>query len=198
MKSIFFEEEIQQSLKSSPKPLFEFRDLAFKKYKTIGLPTLKDESWKYTNIKSLVNKPWVPSFEKDKKIEVPIDSENQLTFVDGFFQKDLSSWNQDELKIINAVDCELEESLSQRVEQSIEELGDGFSALNIGMGSALLFIQVKKETLVEEPLVIKHIFSQYDKDISTYCANSVFINLDSNSKLDIVDCLIPTFFASSL
>ena len=87
--------------------LGSMREKAFEHYNKLGIPTSRNEEWKYTRLTSLVNKNFalqtttaLPSDEVLNSIRLQSDSAAELYFINGVFVKDISSFDNDALVVL--------------------------------------------------------------------------------------------------
>lgn len=98
-------------------------------------PTRKDENWKYTSLKSWLEKPYVLSDSKGKIPAITSPHQYKVIFVNGCFKKDLS---------------QLPKSISVRVEPSgVPSHKDSLVLLNAKFNKSSTVIQVAAEAQVE-------------------------------------------------
>lgn len=77
------------------------RDENARRFEELGLPTLRDEDWKYTNIKPIAKKAFAPASGRgavtDKDLDVfriPQLDTCRVVLLDGYYSQDLSSTGQ--------------------------------------------------------------------------------------------------------
>lgn len=118
-------------------------------FNTLGIPTLKNEDWKYTNLRALTSKQF--SLEQsDKQIDTALlgnaISNTRLVFVDGIFNISLSKLDSVEQgveiqSIQNALASNSEQFKAAFNAQKIDK-NNAFAALNMGLFTDGAFIQV--------------------------------------------------------
>src|SRR5207342_3468396 len=87
--------------------LGSMREKAFEFYNKTGIPTSRNEEWKYTRLASLANKNYAlhttAVLPSDKVLEsIRLKSENaaELFFVNGVFIKEISSFDKNSLVVL--------------------------------------------------------------------------------------------------
>ena len=88
---LFKQEEAGESLPESIKLI---QESAKETLESLARPTIKDEKWKYTNTRWLEDNVWeLPSrYDSYEREELGLEEKaNQLIFVDGVFQSELSN-----------------------------------------------------------------------------------------------------------
>jgi Fe-S cluster assembly protein SufD len=144
---------------------------AFKTYNKLGIPTVKNEEWKYTGINRVFNKEY--QFPADDNAFTSLvakdidpfrlsghEEANELVFVNGSFSFRLSSIRSERLVVIPLEDAaknEFREIVSSHFDHSSHYLKDGIQALNTAFVSGGVFIHVKKGQITEHPVYIYHI-----------------------------------------
>ena len=97
-------------------PIHTDRKDALKRFEKQGFPSKKDESWKYTSLKSIIQKNYSLSSKSDKSVELrdvkeyflnDLDS-FKIVFVDGIYSPFLSKTTHDGMDI-----CVLSAALSK-------------------------------------------------------------------------------------
>src|SRR5580765_6339657 len=119
--------------------LHNTRAKAFEAYNRMGIPTQRNEEWKYTRLNALVNKDYIfskaglPSPEAIKGIRLQQSPAAELFFVNGVFVKEISSFNADALAVLSfteAAGSEYKHYLQTHLGHSSKYMKDGMNALN--------------------------------------------------------------------
>ena len=131
-------------------PAKTLREQAFQKFCELGIPSTKDEDWKYTNIQALAKvhfRPSAPSAQQLPESELsPLfvsEKSHRLVFVDGVFQPSLSRTNGLEISSETPVVAESETS--------------SFAYLNAALAPEAKKIRVLKNQRIEELVEIVHL-----------------------------------------
>ncbi len=162
-------ERIQAS--SNDNGLGTIRQNAFSAFSKLGIPTVKNEEWKYTRISSLFNtnydipfgQPALLVSDKDlASVRLPgHDNANVLVFVNGIFLSSLSTIRSEKELIIQPLETaaanEYKEVVHKHLGHSSNYLKDGINALNTAFVHGAVFIQVKRGQVVEQPVYIYNI-----------------------------------------
>lgn len=143
------------------------RQKAFAQYNKVGIPTSRNEEWKYTRLASLTNKNYtlqtttvLPSAEVIDSIRLQSESAAELFFVNGVFVKEISKINSDALVVLSlneAAESEYKNYLQQHLNQSSKYMKDGMNALNAAFVANGLFILVKKNKAIDKPVFVYHL-----------------------------------------
>jgi len=145
-------------------PIHEIRKKAIHTFEEEGFPTKKEEDWKYTSLKSILNKDYsvFPKGNKDVKFKkvrnyflYDIDS-YKLVFIDGVFSTFLSETTHDGLDI-----CLLSAALSKSKYKAVIEnyynkaaAKNSISSLNTAFAREGAYINIPKNKEVEKPIEI--------------------------------------------
>src|SRR5947209_15755657 len=98
-----FRELLANSKDTEPSWLIKRREEAFEHFERAGFPTVREEEWKYTNVAPIARARFQPvlGFKNvtrslngnAKNLLFPEAKESRLVFVNGVFQRELSSSN---------------------------------------------------------------------------------------------------------
>ena len=149
----------------SPSWVRPLRREALSHFSEIGFPTTRQEEWKYTNVKSLVEKPFQFSFEPyldgltPEKIRPFLFGKTAwavLVFVNGIYEPKLSKIPPSGTKITNLAEAlrkgpkEIEPHLAKLVPYD----QNGFTALNTAFLRDGVFIQVPEGAEMKDPIQV--------------------------------------------
>ncbi len=139
------------------------RKLALEALKTVEFPTVKDEEWKYTNIRPILNGNY--SFKKPdatfkdqsiiKSLLIPELDSNVLVFVNGRFEESLSSIQEQDRSIFIGSLANIPENFTSLVDNHFGKLctkEGAFTALNTAGFSDGLFLHVPKNVTLNWPI----------------------------------------------
>ncbi len=157
---------------------------AFAAFASVGLPSRKDEKWKYTSLKKLkVENLTLPSRRGNPSVQVTPD-EVEIRCIDGRFNieqisKALAPLGITVLKYSDAISKGLIQPTSQ---------GDSFKALNLAFYEDGLYLSTAEGTLVDKPIVILHgILSD-----SGFINPRIYVDLKSDSTLELIEIYKPS------
>lgn len=140
-----------------------------------GLPTLKDEAWKYTAVDGLLKAPFVNSMD-DYKYHVG-DFAHKLAWVNGVVSGDYPEG------VLVLPLKEALESHADKIKPHLSKSTHGFHALNLAMLHFGVFIYVPSGIKLEEPLILSHFNAKND---SAYHLRHVIV-LEENSEATVVE-----------
>lgn len=188
-----------------PDLLKSVRKDAYQKLIDIGFPTQKVEDWKYTAIHSIIEKNFKLSNLSDawkdqliiSKVHNLIEqnhtitnlSPNIITFIDGHFIETLSKIHKSEEIIISNIKKILKENpetISNYLNK-YNQIENGFNALNDIFFDDGILVQVKDNTVEDNPIVIVYVQSNSDELIINP-RNLIIVG--NNSKVRVVEFYI--------
>ena len=133
------------------------REQSFAHFENIGLPTVKDEDWKYTNVAPIAKESFVPTpGETVRPVDLPYAEtrESTLGFVNGYFSEGHSSLQAlSSVRIVPFAGAltspEFEPIIRQHYERKKDQ--DGFTALNTAFSEGVLIV-IPAGTKIEAPI----------------------------------------------
>ncbi len=171
------------------------RAKAFEHFNKLGIPTLRNEEWKYTRLTGLVNKNFalhtttvVPSPDLLNTIRLQSENAAELFFVNGVFIKEISQINSDVLVVLSlneAVESEYKHYVQQHLNQSSKYMKDGMNALNAAFIANGLFVLVKKNKTVDKPIFIYHLTDTTTDNVFVQ-PRSLFV-IEENAQAQLIE-----------
>jgi len=203
IKLEYFGEEFKRLQSLNPDAfLSKVRKEGFETFNNKGLPTHKNEEWKYSGatVSNLFKKEYqLP--EDAKHVQVSKDdidemrlpgfeNANELVFVNGKFIPELSTirTSQEQLVVMPLEEAEnsnYKEIVKENLGKSNIFINDGIHALNTSFIYGGVFIYAVKKQIIENPVYLYHISDARDNHILAQPRSLVF--LDERSKLQIVE-----------
>lgn len=189
-------EEFQsKATQKEPAWLKDVRKKGWQRFKTLGVPTVKDEEWKYTNIASLAQNTFEiqttdGQIKANETLKKYIDSGDlTIVFVNGIFSASLSNLKSlpkgltlltiDEAASQEHLDVE---KLVKRYETNRET---SFVALNEALHQGGAYIKVEKKAVIEKIIHIVHITGIAGTQVMT--SPRTLIELDASSEVTILE-----------
>ena len=171
-----------QSQGDEPRDIRNVRENAFNNFLKIGYPTKKQESWRYTNLSSLVKAKYQSSNREATKIENNIISEHsienshRIVFVNGIFDNKFSSIKDisKQITIRNISD-----SFSEITNDSNANSANPFILLNKAFVSGGYLIDIDSNYIEDKPLHLLNIISNEKDLVQHYQQNLIKIGKDS-------------------
>jgi Fe-S cluster assembly protein SufD len=143
-----------------------------KKLESISIPNRKVEDWKYTNLKSILEKNYLFEKQSDLKISRK-DNPNfhQVYFLNGKLQTEISDLDDIELSISPLIDSQTDEvnSILKKKNYYTNDFATILNRSNIATGNVFT---VSAKTVIEKPVLIHHYFSGEE---SQHNINNIYI-----------------------
>jgi len=166
---------------SSKKEVLE-RKKNLKSFLEFGFPNTKDESWKFTDLNSIIRDNFKSitnnyNFNYDKKIQIIDDFEhNYIILVNGSYKlSEIKFEEKGKVKVTNLI------SFNERSEQSGNKLYNLNKALSLGG----FFLEIQKNYKCKRPIMIYNFFTS--KLENKIINNSNKIKLNQNSELTLIE-----------
>jgi Fe-S cluster assembly protein SufD len=190
-----FERETNQ-----PKWLLPLRKAGLARFGELGLPTLKDEDWRFTNIAPIAKLPFRPAFETTDSVKADALKDFtfarlpgvKLVFVNGQFAPSLSSVTghssgvkAGSLAMALSTDAAFLEKHLGRYAQNAD---NGFTALNQAFFLDGGFVHVPAGKIVEEPIQFIYI-STAAQNGATFNPRNLVI-AEANSSVTILESYV--------
>jgi Fe-S cluster assembly protein SufD len=176
------------------------RKEGFHNFNKKGLPTYKNEEWKYTSVGDLFRKEY-HLCEDEANIEISksdIDemrlpgheNSNELVFVNGKFNGQLSTIRSSEKQLIilpleEAVNGKYKELVNAHLGKSNLFVNDGIHALNTSFIYGGIFIYAAKGQIIENPVYVYHISDARNNHILSQPRSLFYV--DEHTKLQLVE-----------
>jgi Fe-S cluster assembly protein SufD len=161
---------------------------AFNSFNTLGIPTVKNEEWKYTRISSVFNKQYAfnPESLSSSISEQDLDAirfpgfeeANELVFVNGLYSSALSTIRSGNLTVLSleeATQNEYRDLVLHYLGHSGKYINDGLNALNTAFAAEGVFIHVKKGNIVEHPVYIYNIVDSKTANIFSQPRSLIYV-----------------------
>ena len=193
----YFKEHFDQlQSKEQGSNLEAIRQRSFDEFAEKGIPTSRNEEWKYTRIGSVFNKTY--DFPVDKvnitvneidAIRLPDHEEaNELVFINGVFSTSFSNIRSEDLIIVpleQAAQNEYSSIVNTHLGHSSQYLKDGINALNTAFVHGGVFIHVKKGKAPEHPVYIYNITDA--RSVNILAQPRSLVHISENAQVQIVE-----------
>jgi Fe-S cluster assembly protein SufD len=182
---------------ASPDWLKSMRQAGISSFQEQGLPTLKDEDWRFTNVAPITKMRLSPATPKLDESSIstalaraPFSSVTQLrlVFVDGHFSS-RHSWTgafPAGVEVVNlAAALEGHSVVQQHLGRYAVTQGNAFAALNQAFFSDGIFVHVAPGVTVSEPIQVVYVSSGQQSQGSNYPRN--LLVAEANSKVTVLE-----------
>lgn len=168
------------------------RSAALTRFEEVGLPGVRDEQWRYTNLRALKRNVYqLATPAANNTVELDASENPRLVFVDGFIDLQTST----ALDLDGVVFASLAQVLNDNpalIENSfgtcLESEQHGFTALNTAYCQDGYVLHVAKSTVVES--VLEVVFIASGADVVSHARNLILAG--ANSQVTIVEKHIGT------
>ena len=177
-------------------PVHTVRKNALKRFESDGFPTKKDELWKYTSLKSIIQKDYSLSVKSNpnvglkdiEKYSINDTDSYKIVFVDGVFNPFLSNTTHDGMDI-----CVLSAALSKtKYKKTITKYfnkivpdDQSLASLNTSYTKEGAYIHIPKSVLPEDPVQILHFSSGKNKPLWLQPRNIIIV--EENARVEIIE-----------
>jgi Fe-S cluster assembly protein SufD len=173
--------------------LSEIRKAALASFKTMGLPSARHEEWKYTHIKTKLPEKLKIVAVSMSKVASKLKYFNsikgtKLVFINGVFSKESSIISEQVGLTVGSLKEQSSQHSSlytQYFNKATDISKENFAALNTAFAQDGAFIYVKKNTKVELPVFVFHIYDAAAADIFTQSRNLIIV--EENADITIVE-----------
>ena len=188
-------DEIQLADKDSG--LTGIRQQAFDAYNVLGIPTVRNEEWKYTRVTGIFSQDLrladisPASVTEDDLIAFRLPgyaTANQLVFVNGVYNIALSSILSPSLSVIGLSEAarnEFSDIVAKNFNHSARFLKDGINALNTAFIHGAIFVHAKKNKVVEHPVYIYNITDARTESVLSQPRSLIYVS--EQAEIEIVE-----------
>ena len=185
---------------SNAKNLSAFQQENWKSFSGWGIPSLKHEEWKYAQIKNIFKDEMQISTEEShfndqliEKYAIPgTENFNRIVFFNGRFQIDQSIIHEKDSVIIKSLEIAAGDEDAEFVETNLGHSQgyhpDGINALNASFAAGGVFIKVKKNKVLNQPLIIYH-FSDSSNGFR-FSQPRILASIEANAQASIIETYI--------
>lgn len=164
----------------------EFQKEAKQSFDTLGIPTVKNEEWKFTNLAKVFNK----DFQLQKcNLEASYPElsgfeQHEIIFQNGFLTKS-PSIDTKEIEICDLATKLQDEAFAKNVfNQAFAGNQDTLVDLNTAFLQGGIYIKIKKGQTVSLPIVIKHFLDGNDVNTANY--SRLIVEIEENAEATII------------
>ncbi len=172
----------------------ENRQESWDRFMEVGFPTIKDEEWKYTNLKKILNEEYSLCQAKGGEIEksalngqqLNLEGSIKLYFVDGTFNKNMSDTIPEGLNISTLQNMELEQpSLVKEYFNRALPKDEPLTAMNTALYQDGLAVVLDKNQVVEPIVELYFVYSS--EEGSRFAAPRNLFILGENASMVVVE-----------
>jgi len=172
------------------------RTQAFNRFEKVGFPTKKEEDWKYTSLKPILNTDYnlFPEIENDIELKDvkryfihEIDS-YKVVFIDGVYSSFLSETTHEGCDICllsSAIKKPKYKMVIDHYFNTITDKGENLTALNTAFTQEGVYINIPKNTILPKPIQVIHFSTGNSKDVLLQPRNLIIVG--ENSYVQIIE-----------
>lgn len=177
--------------------LDDLRAAAMDRYATIGLPTTRQEEWKYTNVRAIAKHSFQPSLafctglmEDDLGDALMGDLEaHRFTFLNGRYSPQLSRPGKlpegVEIYSISSALQDMPEVLEPVLAKQADGSANGFAALNLAFFTDGAFVRLEEGARVQQPIQLVYLTTAHGDPESHSLRNLIVAG--AGSKVTIIE-----------
>ncbi len=165
---------------------------ALARFEALGFPTIRNEEWKYTNLKTLVSQDFTPnaagnvSADEMQKNLILTEKASVLVFVNGIYQPAFSKLTPEAEGIIVTTFGEAIEKHPELVEKHFAQYADyqkdALTALNTAFAQEGLFAYVPDNKVIETPVYVYFISDSQQQAPLSQLRNLIVAGKSSQAK----------------
>jgi Fe-S cluster assembly protein SufD len=186
-------DKIQKNLNGKSGSDFnKIRTTSFEQFKKLGIPTVKNEDWKYSNLKGLEKIQYSfnakSEFSKSDFQTLPFSTLKGISvcFVNGIYNEELSEIGQnDKVKVLSlekAID-EIPETIEKHYGKYVDANVESLSALNNAMANSGTVILIKDNITLEVPIIIRNISDVSSENHAINIHNLLVVGKNAEAKI---------------
>lgn len=188
-----FRENEERMNGESKTSLHQLRRVALQTFDRLGLPTIKHEEWKYSNLSAMLKE----AFEFDASSDLSADeldplgipnlAGNVLYFVNGTYRPDLSRIISPEsdvqIKALSEVIQTESETINTHFARYADFQDNALTALNTAFAGDGVFIRVPDGKTVTEPVILRFITDARTQNVAVQPRNLIVVGRNAEVKL---------------
>jgi len=188
--------KFEEFQKSNPglKELNNIRIKSFNKFQTQGFPSNRQEHWKYTDLKNIINNSFSDlkifedkkSLKYDKGLLIKNFEHNRIILLNGNFIESNFSFEDDKKINVKSLRTAFEnEKDFEKIRKYFNDDQNSMISLNHALVNDGVILDVDDKYLFKKPLIIYNLFNKVAEN--KIVNNKVFISLGHGSRLSLVD-----------
>ena len=179
--------------------LASVRSKAFSAFERMGIPTVRNEEWKYTRISGLFNKEYTLTADAAAlnssdlaAYHLPAHEDaNVLVFINGIFAEQHSVIRSAGITIQSleqAAENEYAAIVAAHFDHSSSYVNDGINALNTALLHGGIFVHIAKNKVIEHPVYIYHVSDARSTPVLAQPRSLVY--LSENTQVQLAETYI--------
>ena len=186
-----------EAQRSSAGALSELKEAAFERFAAQGFPTLRQEDWRYLNLRHLETRTFTTHSTSDLTAAqamltkfANVGAQSQVVFIDGRFDPKLSRLPSSGVTITSLATLMNSdpETAADLLSPSLAQ-ADVFAALNLALTQDGAVIQVAAKTEIKDPL---HLVFLTTTPVALMSHPRIFIRLETHSSATVIEHYLHT------
>ena len=194
----------------TPSWLKNLREQSLARFDQLGIPTTKDEEWKYTNVAPIFKRKYVlpkkESFNQKDQLEKYLDPEEiNIVFINGNLSTELSGLKNlpKGIRVYNWQEAVSNKAIDLQKLVNVHEINKGtvFAALNQALNSDGIVLEIEDKAIVKKLIHIVQVTNFSGPDILTFPRTMILAG--KSSEATVVETHVAfsnqlTYFANAL
>lgn len=187
----WFEQKAPEITGKFPMEIAERKKIAYRAFQEKGFPTPKNEEYKYTNFKPVLNREYrfvsthKLSIQDIEQFHIPGLKANQLTFLNGTYENSLSELidiNDFEIIKLSEADPEIVKKFLATAPYTEK---DPFALLNTALFTEGVFLKIKANREIKHPIVFNMITDATNESI--FVQPRILILTEKNARATLIE-----------
>ena len=174
----------------APPWLQHMRDEGIARFQSLGFPNMKQEAWRFTSVAPIADGAFelakaparVPTLDEIRSFLL-LEAGPRLVFVDGFFQRSLSTPLLDGVESLADVVGNRQDLVQQHLGKYAVTQDRPFSALNAAFVNEGAFVHVPARATIAEPIQLLFLASGGDKQVVTHPRNLIVLEREARASI---------------
>ncbi len=183
---------------ASSKRIADLRCQAIGQLKSVGLPRMRDEGWKYTNIRKIEKNSFAPTFSNGHSVDASVSSEfdvYRMVFVDGWFDSEQSTITDAPVGVVmttlaqvltdapSSLPVQYSNQLLQCLDAQAQSAEHGFIALNTAFAADGAVIFLGDNAQLDKPIELLFLSSHSAEQVLCNTCNFLFAASGSSATI---------------
>lgn len=172
---------------AQPAWLLEIRKKAQERFAALGVPTRKEEAWKYLHLDTLLQHSFEPALKAnfvDFAAAKKDFSENRIVFFDGFLDKAMSDFSGMAPATVTTYLGEELDWAKEFLAQSVAKEENPFVLINTALFQEGVFIYLPENTVLEKP--VHFVFYSAGGEIAPVFYPRILVVAEAGTKADFI------------
>lgn len=166
---------------------------ALVRFDQLGFPTIRNEEWKYSNVKDLISQSYNFNAATNlsvadlEDLKIPSQVANILYFVNGHYNPELSviasSSNQIVIDSLASAYKSNPDLVNTYFDELVKDENDAFTSLNTAFANDGVFIHIPDNQTVEHPVILRFVSDARTQNVGSQPRNIVAVGRNAHVKI---------------